>query len=146
MACFLEEGRLEVYYEEEIPALIEALEAAELVVGFNIERFDYRVLSGYTGVDYRHRLPTLDLLQKIRERLGFRLSLNHVAQETLGVEKSADGLQSLEWVKEGRLDLVEAYCRKDVEILRDLYLFGRRVGHVYYQDREGRKVKLPVDW
>ncbi len=61
-------------------------------------------------------------------------------------ERLADGLQSLEWVKEGRLDLVEEYCRKDVEILRDLYLYGRRVGHVCYQDREGRKVKLPVDW
>ncbi len=53
VACFLEEGRLQVYREEEIPSLIETLEAAELVVGFNIERFDYRVLSGYTGVDYR---------------------------------------------------------------------------------------------
>jgi DEAD/DEAH box helicase domain-containing protein len=146
VACFLEEGRLQVYREEEISDLIEALEAAELVIGFNIERFDYRVLSGYTGVDYRARLPTLDLLQRIKEKLGFRLSLNHVAQETLGVEKSADGLQSLEWVKQGRLDLVEQYCRKDVEILRDLYLHGRRVGHICYRDREGRKVKLPVEW
>ena len=146
VACFLEEGSLVVYREDEIQSLIDALETAELVVGFNIERFDYRVLSGYTGVDYRERLPTLDLLQEIHKRLGFRLSLNHVAQETLDVEKSADGLQSLEWVKEGRLDLVEAYCRKDVEILRDLYLFGRRVGHVCYRDREGRRVKLPVDW
>ena len=146
VACFLEEGRFEVYREEEIQSLIDSLEAAELVVGFNIERFDYKVLSGYTGIDYRKRLPTLDLLQKIRERLGFRLSLNHVAQETLEVEKSADGLQSLEWVKQGRLDLVEEYCRKDVEILRDLYLFGRRMGHICYRDRQGRKVKLPVDW
>ena len=146
VVCFLEEGRMDVFREEEIQTLIESLERAELVVGFNIERFDYKVLSGYTGVDYRRRLPTLDLLQKIRERLGFRLSLNHVAQETLEVEKSADGLQSLEWVKEGRLDLVEEYCRKDVEILRDLYLFGRRMGHVCYRDREGRKVKLPVEW
>ena len=146
VACFLEEGRLEAYREAELASLIEALETAELVVGFNIERFDYRVLSGYTGVDYGKRWPTLDLLQEIRQRLGFRLSLNHLAQETLGVEKSADGLQSLEWVKDGRLDLVEEYCRKDVEILRDLYLFGRRMGHVCYADRQGRKVKLPVDW
>jgi len=146
VACFLEEGRMEVYREDRIQSLIESLESAELVVGFNIERFDYKVLSGYTGIDYRKRLPTLDLLQKIRERLGFRLSLNHVAQETLEVEKSADGLQSLEWVKQGRLDLVEEYCRKDVEILRDLYLFGRRMGHICYRDRQDRKVKLPVDW
>ena len=120
--------------------------AAEVFSGVCRLAHAYKVLSGYTGVDYRQRLPTLDLLQKIREKLGFRLSLNHVAQETLGVEKSADGLQSLEWVKQGRLDLVEDYCRKDVEILRDLYLFGRRMGHIFYLDRDGRKVKLPVDW
>ncbi len=146
VACFLEEGRMEAFREDRVESLIESLESAELVVGFNIERFDYKVLSGYTGIDYRKRLPTLDLLQRIRERLGFRLSLNHLAQETLGVEKSADGLQSLEWVKQGRLDLVEAYCRTDVEILRDLYLFGRRMGYVCYRDRQERKVKLPVEW
>ena len=146
VVCYLEEGRLEAFREDEIQTLIESLEAAKLVVGFNIERFDYSVLAGYTGVDYRRRLPTLDLLQKVRERLGFRLSLNHLAQETLEVEKSADGLQSLEWVKQGRLDLVEEYCRRDVEILRDLFLFGRRMGYLCYRDREGRRVKLPVDW
>jgi DEAD/DEAH box helicase domain-containing protein len=144
--CHLEEARWESFGEAEVNTLVARLEAADLVVGFNIRRFDYRVLSGYTGVDYRRTLPTLDLLEEIRQRLGFRLSLNHLAKETLGAEKSADGLQSLEWVKQGRLDLVEEYCRHDVEILRDLYLFGRRMGYVVYRDREERQVKLPIDW
>jgi DEAD/DEAH box helicase domain-containing protein len=73
--------------------------------------------------------------------------MGHLAQETLGVGKSADGLQSLEWVRQGRLDLVEAYCRKDVEILRDLYLHGRREGHLYYRDRNrDLRLKLGVEW
>ena len=146
VVCHLEEGRFESFGEPEIGDLIERLERADLVVGFNIERFDYMVLSGYTGVDYRRQLPTLDLLQEIRKKLGFRLSLDHLANATLGVSKSADGLQSLEWVKQGRLDLVEEYCRHDVEILRDLFLFGRRMGHLLYVDRDDRKVKLPVEW
>ncbi len=146
VVCYLEEGRLESFGESEIGSLIERLENADLVVGFNIARFDYKVLSGYTGVDYRRTLSTLDLLEEIHKKLGFRLSLDHLANATLGVSKSADGLQSLEWVKEGRLDLVEEYCRRDVEILRDLYLFGRRMGHVLYVDRADRKVKLPVEW
>lgn len=137
---------MESYGEAEIGSLIECLQGADLVVGFNIARFDYKVLSGYTGVDYRRTLPTLDLLQEIHKKLGFRLSLDHLANATLGVSKSADGLQSLEWVKQGRLDLVEEYCRHDVEILRDLYLYGRRMGHVLYVDRDDRKVKLPMDW
>jgi DEAD/DEAH box helicase domain-containing protein len=146
VACFLEEGRFQVYREADVPALIADLEGAEVVIGFNIRGFDYKVLSGYTGVNYGRTLPTLDLLEEIHRSLGFRLSLNHLALETLAAEKTADGLQSLEWVQQGRLDLVEEYCRKDVEILRDLYLYGRRVGHVFYRDRQNRKVKLPVEW
>ncbi len=146
VACFLEEGRFEAYREAEVPRLISAMESASLVVGFNIRRFDYQVLAGYTGVDYGATLPTLDLLEVVHGKLGFRLPMNHLAQETLGVEKSADGLQSLEWFKEGRWDLITEYCTKDVEILRDLYLFGRRMGHLVYRDRQGRRMQLPVDW
>ncbi|HSM51056.1 MAG TPA: DEAD/DEAH box helicase, partial [Thermoanaerobaculia bacterium] len=126
--------------------LVAALRGADLVVGFNIRRFDYRVLSGYTGEEHGRTLPTLDLLDDVHAALGFRLGLDHLARETLGAEKSADGLQSLQWVREGRLDLVEAYCRHDVEILRDLYLFGRREGYLRYRDRAGRLLRLPVSW
>jgi DEAD/DEAH box helicase domain-containing protein len=104
------------------------------------------VLSGYTGVDYNRTLPTLDLLEDVHRQLRRRIGLNALARETLGAEKSADGLQSLEWVKQGRLDLVEEYCRHDVEIMRDLYLFGRRMGHILYRDKRDRVLKLRVDW
>ena len=49
-------------------------------------------------------------------------------------------------MREGRLDLVEEYCRHDVEVLRDLYLFGRREGYVMWNDREARRMRLPVRW
>ncbi len=146
VVCHLEEGRFETFREDGVAALVERLETADRVVGFNVKRFDYRVLAGYTGLDYARRLPTLDLLEDVAATLGFRLGLNHLARETLGVEKTADGLQSLEWVREGRLERVEEYCRRDVEILRDLYLFGRRMGYVLFRDKEQRRIRLPVDW
>jgi DEAD/DEAH box helicase domain-containing protein len=147
VVCHLEEDRFEVFRESEVEALADALRAADLVVGFNIKRFDYRVLAGYTGEDYERTLPTLDLLEEVKERLGFRLGMGHLAKETLGCDKSADGLQSLEWVRQGRLDLVEAYCRKDVEILRDLFLHGRKEGCVYYRSKGAdAKLRLPVEW
>jgi len=127
--------------------LVEALKSASQVIGYNIRRFDYQVLSGYTGEDYARLLPTLDLLEYVHSRLGFRVAMGHLAQETLGTAKSADGLQSLEWVRQGRLDLVEQYCRKDVEILRDLYLHGRREGFLLYRDRRRDvRLKLRVKW
>jgi len=147
VVCFLEEGRLEVYPESQVRALVDALRGASLVIGYNIKRFDYLVLAGYTGEDFARTLPTLDLLEDVASRLGFRVGMGHLAQETLGIGKSADGLKSLEWVRQGRLDLVEEYCRKDVEILRDLYLHGRREGCLFYRDRQrDLRLKLCVEW
>lgn len=147
VACFLEEGRFEVYPETRVRELVAALREATLVVGFNIKRFDYKVLAGYTGEDYNRTLPTFDLLDDLYQRFGFRVGLGHLALETLGYSKSADGLKSLEWVREGRLDLVESYCRRDVEVLRDLYLFGRREGFLHYRNKtRDVKLKLPVAW
>lgn len=147
VACHLEEGRFEVFREPDAARLAEVLAAATLVVGFNVKRFDYRVLAGYTGVDYARYLPTFDLLEELHRALGVRVGLNALAQATLGTGKSADGLQSLEWVRQGRLDLVEEYCRKDVEVLRDLYLHGRREGCVHLTDkRRGTAVRLRVEW
>ncbi len=147
VVCFLEEGRLEAYGEARAWEMLEALKSADLVVGFNSRRFDYKVLAGYSGGRFGEGLPTLDLLDEIKDRLGYRVGLDHLAKETLGVSKSADGLVSLGWVAEGRLDLVEAYCRKDVEILRDLYLHGRDVGFVRVHDRRRDvRLKLRVQW
>jgi len=146
VALHLEEGRFATYFEADVPALIAELKSADLVVGYNSRRFDYAVLSGYTGEDYARSLATLDLLESLREKLRFRVGLDHVARETLGRGKSGDGLQSLEWVKQGRLDLVEAYCRDDVEILRDVYLFGRREGYVVVTSKSAGRIRVPVEW
>jgi len=145
VVCHLEEGRFETFLEPRAGELAATLKSAGLVIGFNSRRFDYAVLSGYTGEDYARTLPTLDLLDTMVERLGRRVSLDHLTKETLGAGKTADGLQSLQWVKEGRFDLIEEYCRRDVELLRDLYLYGRREGHVWIADRSGR-IQVPVDW
>lgn len=147
VACFLEEGRFASFGESQVHELAAALRKATLVVGFNVKRFDYGVLAGYTGEDYCRTLPTLDLLEDVHRRLGFRVGLGRLALDTLGLGKSADGLQSLAWVKEGRIDLVEAYCRRDVEILRDLYLHGRREGSLVYHDRRRDvRLRLAVEW
>jgi DEAD/DEAH box helicase domain-containing protein len=139
------EARFETFEEADVPALLERLEAADLVVGFNIRRFDYAVLRGYTDRDLT-RLPTFDMLDAIHRQLGFRLPLGHLAQETLGAAKSADGLQSLRWWKEGRIDLISDYCRQDVALLRDLLRHAEEHGHLFFRTRDGHRVRLPARW
>ena len=135
----------ETYLEAEVEALIQRLRQAERVVGFNIKRFDYRVLSGYSDFDF-FSLPTLDLLANIHERLGYRLSLQRLATATLGAKKTADGLQALRWWRQGRIDEIVAYCREDVRLTRDLYRHGRDKGYLLFDNKAGQRVRVPVDF
>jgi DEAD/DEAH box helicase domain-containing protein len=91
-------------------------------------------------------LPTLDLLQIISNQLGFRLSLNHLANATLGAQKSADGLMALTWWQEGRISQIIDYCREDVRITRDLYLFGQENGYLLFRNKNNRLMRIPVHW
>ena len=131
--------------EENVGELINLLLEADLVVGYNILGFDYEVLRAYTDRDLL-RLPTVDLMRDLEAKLGFRPKLDSVVQPTLGVSKSADGLQALEWWREGRLDLIEKYCTEDVRLTRDLYLFGKRNRHVLVSRFSGTPLKVEVDW
>jgi DEAD/DEAH box helicase domain-containing protein len=139
----LDTREVRVYTEDQVGALLDELCRAALIIGFNLRRFDYSVLRGYRPLDYA-ALPTLDLLEEIHSTLGFRLSLSHLAQETLGAPKLADGLQSLAWWKAGERDKVIEYCKADVELTRRLYEFGREHGYLLYRDYQGRPVRLPV--
>jgi len=133
------------YHEADVDKLLLDLVMADRVVGFNIERFDLVVLRPYTEWDLG-RIRCVDLLADLHRRLGFRPSLAHLAEVNLGEAKAGDGLQSLRWWKEGRIDLIERYCRKDVEITRRLYDLGRERGHLLYRDHAGRAVRVPVRW
>ncbi|MFQ5876486.1 MAG: DEAD/DEAH box helicase [Acidobacteriota bacterium] len=138
-------ARFRTYYEKDVDRLLLDLVMADRVVGYNIDRFDLVVLGAYTDWDLSH-IRSFDMLADIYRKLGFRLKLADVAGATLRIGKSADGLQSLRWWKEGRVDLVEQYCRRDVEVTRDLFLFGANNGYILYSDRDGRTLRLPVDW
>ncbi len=133
------------YEEEDIPALLRELSSADCVVGFNILQFDYPVLSGYTDFDFS-KIQTLDLLADIYSILGFRVGLNNLARATLQSEKSADGLASLRWFREGAFAKIALYCRQDVAVTRDLHQFGCQNKHVYYLNSAGAPTKVFVNW
>lgn len=132
------------YLEDEVDRLIEHLFQLELIVGFNNRRFDNSVLTGYTNRNLND-LATLDLLEVVKLRLGYRLSLDRLAQCTLGSKKSADGLQALEWYKQGEIKKISRYCKKDVEITRDLMLYGLENEFFLFRNKAGKTVRLPVD-
>lgn|SRR5574341_27343 len=133
------------YTEKDVAALIADLKAAERVIGFNLLQFDYQVLKYYTQ-ERLSDLPTLDLLEDVYNKLGFRVGLDALVNATLGANKSADGLDAIRWFREGKIDQLIAYCRDDVTITRQLFESGRDNGCVYFIDRDGQRKKINVAW
>lgn len=135
-----------IYTEPDIDDLIRELSRADLVVGFNLMGFDYKVLTPYTVMDPA-QWPTLDILKDVELALGRRVGLDALAAATLGVGKSADGAQALRWFKEGKLREIAHYCCVDVKVTRLLHEFGRQNGFLRYLDKDtGKPMTFAVNW
>lgn len=138
-------GGYMIYGERQVNDLIAELFRADLVVGYNNLRFDYEVLHGYTVMDLR-QVPTLDMLVELQKAINHRLSLDAIAASTLGVEKTAEGLQAIEWFRQGRLMEIAEYCCYDVKITRLIHEYGVAHRQLFYKNRFGAKMTVPVKW
>ena len=139
------QGGYKIYGEKQASELINDLQRARLVVGFNILRFDYEVLHGYTSFDLR-QLPTLDMMVKLADTLRHRLSLDAIATATFGLEKTAEGMQAIQWYREGKLLQIAEYCCYDVKLTRLVHEYGLRHHQLHYHNRLGKKLTVPVNW
>lgn len=134
-----------VFGEKQVDDLLKELQRADLIVGFNNLRFDYEVLHGYTALDLR-QLPTLDLLVDLQNRLQHRLSLDAIATATFGVEKTAEGMQAIEWFRAGKMLEIAEYCCYDVKLTRLVHEYGVQHRQLHYNNRFGKKLTVPVSW
>lgn len=139
------DGKYQIYDESHVNDLISELLRADLVVGFNHVRFDYEVLHSYSVLDLR-QVPALDLLLELQKIINHRLSLDSIAACTLGLEKTAEGMQAIEWYRQGRLLEIAEYCCYDVKLTRLLHEYGARHKQLYYRNRFGNKLSVPVAW
>ena len=135
-----------VYWENDVQALIAELKSADRVIGFNIINFDYQVLKPYAPNENFRAIRSIDMLQDIFRTLNFRISLDSIAKATLSATKTADGIKSVEWFRNGELEKVAEYCKADVDITRRVYEFGRDNGFVHYYSKLGSKLKVAVNW
>lgn len=95
-------------------ALFEAFDAAELIVGYNSLGFDHPVL--YKHCDRRrtekHLFKVHDAFARLRDHTGVWFKLDHLLQANGLATKTADGLQAIEWWKEGERTLLREYCEQ----------------------------------
>ncbi len=140
------EEKYEIFPENRVQDLIRRLQRADLVVGYNVLRFDYEVLMGYTVLSLPDQLRTLDLLVDIEKAAGHRLKLEDVAQGTLGVGKVAEGLDAIRWWREGRVMEIAEYCCFDVKVTKLVHEYGLAHRELFFNDRFGRRQRLDIHW
>lgn len=125
-----------IYTEETIAALITHLRRAALIISFNTLDFDYQVLQPYTDVQLPS-LPTYAMLDEIQRALGYRLSFKHLLQETLGVERPDDRLDTVAWYRHAQSEAIISACRRDIDWMRDLMHHMSATGSLRHRDRTG---------
>jgi DEAD/DEAH box helicase domain-containing protein len=136
----------QIYQESQVAELISELQRADLVVGFNIIRFDYTVLEPYACFDFS-QVPSLDLMVSIEEKIGHRVGLDAVAHASMGINKTADGMEALKWWKEGRILEIAQYCCYDVKATKLVHEFGAQQGKIYFESNKTKlKQEVPVEW
>ena len=149
------------YYENQLQELVDHLFLSDKIIGFNHLQFDYKVLAGcFKETSKRIEFETtifkkknLDLLIDTKTKIGYRVKLNNFASSTIQTEKSADGTDALVWYQQYQesgdkkiLQKISDYCRQDVKVTRDLYLYGCKEGYVKYTEKDSSLKKIQVEW
>ncbi len=144
-----QQNGLRVWYEEDARRLLQELEKFEPIVTFNGEGFDFKVLSAYGPVDGLYRKST-DMLAVLSKQLGFRVKLDSVALATLGKGKTGTGTECVDWWRSGdpiQRQKVVDYCKMDVELTRDIYLFAKQHGYLLIEDlKQNKPRRVEVSW
>ena len=135
------------YSVEELPQLWPLLEKADALVGFNSDHFDIPLLNKYYPGNLL-AMKSIDIMVAVKNALGRRLSLGNIVSATLGLEKSADGLQATRWWKEGKVQEIRDYCLQDVKVTKDLFDHIQKHKKIKYRDgADLKELNLDIsDW
>lgn len=135
--------RITHYFKEDLGKLWPLIEEASMLVSYNGDHFDIPLLNKYYAGDLNN-IKSLDLMKEVKNVIGRRVKLDDIATATLGESKSADGLQSIIWWRQGKIADVVSYCKQDVLVTRKVYDFAMKKGYLEYNNR-GVKEKIKLD-
>ncbi len=133
-----------VYTQEDLPELWEVMRNIDTLIGFNNNHFDTPLLNKYAPMDLLKEYDSIDLLESVRQSLGRRIRLDWIAEGTLGINKSGDGLQAVELWKQGEVEKVKQYCIDDVRITKDIFDYALKNEELLYNDL-GLVHTIPID-
>jgi len=141
-------GKMESFWEDDIEQMWPTFQKADRIVGFNSLGFDVPALKPYASFALEE-LPHFDIMAMVKDVFGKRISLNAIAQDTLGTKKSDHGANAIKYYRAGdknSLAKLKRYCEDDVIITRDIYDFGLKQGLLKFKDRWNTLREVEIDF
>jgi DEAD/DEAH box helicase domain-containing protein len=142
------EGEMRSFWEKDFSSMWPWFAEADRIIGFNSLKFDVPALRPYAPVTFS-TLKHFDIMEHVRQRIGRRISLNALAKDTIGSEKTDVGTNAVIYWAKGdpvSLGLLKTYCEADVALTRDLYDFGRKHNHLKYRDKWNNIAIIETDF
>lgn len=141
-------GKIESFFEEDFPKMWPIFTNVDRIIGFNSLHFDVPAMAPLAPYDFK-KLKHFDIMDHIKNALGFRLSLNAIATETLGHSKIDNGLNAVYYWQEHSeesLSKLIKYCEMDVIVTKEVYDFGLKNKKLKYKDKWNTPRMLEVDF
>jgi len=133
------EDRYFCFDENQLSDFGALLKRAGLLIGFSSKRFDLPILEKYFDFNIA-AIPHYDILEEIEKNFGRRIGLGILAEANLGVGKTAQGLEAIEFYKKGEIQKLKDYCLQDVKITKEIYDLMKRQGFLWIPDRNSAKM------
>ncbi|KKR32010.1 MAG: DEAD/DEAH box helicase domain protein [Parcubacteria group bacterium GW2011_GWF2_39_8b] len=136
------------FLQEDFDRLWPLLEKAGMFITYNGDHFDIPLLNKYykkAGRGDLTKIRSLDILKEIKNCYGRRMKLDQVAEGTLGINKSSNGLDAVVWWRNGEIEKIRKYCLDDVRITKDIYEYAQK--HKKLMFKEGpftKEIKMDI--
>lgn len=141
-------GKMDSFFEEDFPKMWGLFSNVDRIIGFNSLHFDVPAVAPLAPYDFK-KLTHFDIMDHVKDSIGFRLSLNAIATETLGHTKIDNGLNAVfYWQQhtEESLAKLKKYCEMDVIVTKEVYDFGLKNKQLKYKDKWNTPRVFEVDF
>jgi len=142
------EGKMQSFFEQDFAKMWTLFSNADRIIGFNSLHFDVPALAPLSPYDFK-KLNHFDIMDHVKNAIGFRLSLNSIASETLGHGKIDNGLNAVYYWQEHTtesLAKLKKYCEMDVVVTKEVYDFGLKNKNLKYIDKWNTPRGFEVDF
>lgn len=141
-------GEMMSFWEEDFPKMWPFFSNTDRVIGFNSLHFDVPAVAPLSPYDFK-KLNHFDLMDPIKNSLGFRIGLGNIAANTIGHSKIDHGLNAVRYWAEHTsesLAKLKMYCEADVQVTKEVYDFGLKNKQLKFMDKWNTIRTFPVDF